>query len=484
MPATEATTSHDVPPTLLEGLNEKPTNIGQNLLPRVGTTPPASPSVKRNGASSKKRTLDPQELTNMIQNKISQLETESSIEDEEEKAIAKAVKKASKEMKDIINSQDDQLDKLDTIQQRYMELFQDMKRLERDHAKMKKRNEQLQKEKDSIKSDLSKANSMKHKLENLCRELQKENKRIKEESKRLASTEQQKREELSSKFESTIWEIKSKMDEDTDEKKKRAEDNEMLKDKFRSFLEQYELREKHYNCVVRSKDLELQLYEAKLQQQRQLTDQEVVKASSLQEQVNAFAKTETDLRKQLNVYVDKFKAVEETLNKSNELFLTFRKEMEQMTKKTKKLEKENASIKTKCDTMNKNILEMAEERAKDQKTIEEAKKKQTKLENLCRALQAERTVLKQKVEAYESSPSSTQRPSTPVSSTAEDDMEEGSSDYGSTEEVGQCPCGDNHQDIIQEGKSECVCGMDHSDRSGAGIDDINAVPMTVEMNVN
>jgi hypothetical protein len=44
----------------------------------------------------------------------------------------------------------------------------------------------------------------------------------------LAASEQQKREELSSKFENTIWEIKSKMEEDTDEKKKRAEDNELL----------------------------------------------------------------------------------------------------------------------------------------------------------------------------------------------------------------------------------------------------------------
>ena len=50
-----------------------------------------------------------------------------------------------------------------------------------------------------------------------------------------------------------------------------------LKDKFRSFLEQYELREKHFNSVVRSKDLELQLYEAKLQQQKQLTEQETLK---------------------------------------------------------------------------------------------------------------------------------------------------------------------------------------------------------------
>jgi hypothetical protein len=50
----------------------------------------------------------------------------------------------------------------------------------------------------------------------------------------------------------------------------------------------------------------------------------------LKEQVETFTKTEAELRKQLNVYVDKFKQVEETLNKSNELFLSFRKEMEQV----------------------------------------------------------------------------------------------------------------------------------------------------------
>ncbi|CAG8780880.1 20625_t:CDS:2, partial [Racocetra persica] len=385
MPATETQNANEVQ-SIQSDVNDKQVSIPSKAVIKASlpkTTSPTSPvNNKKNGTSSKKKSLDPQELNNMIQNKISQLETESSIEDEEEKSIAKAVKKASKEMKEIINSQnDDQIEKFDTIQQRYMELFQDMKRLERDYAKMKKRNEQLQKEKDAAKSDLSKTSSLKHKLENICRELQKENKRIKEESKRLAASEQQKREELSSKFENTIWEIKSKMEEDTDEKKK------ALKDKFRSFLEQYELREKHFNSVVRSKDLELQLYEAKLQQQKQLTEQETVKVNSLKSQVETFTKTEIELRKQLNIYVDKFKQVEETLNKSNELFMTFRKEMEQMTKKTKKLEKENSAIKGKCDTMNKNILEMAEERTRDQKIIDDAMKKQAKLENLCRALQ-------------------------------------------------------------------------------------------------
>ncbi len=78
-------------------------------------------------------------------------------------------------------------------------------------------------------------------------------------------------------------------------------------------------------------------------------------------QVSTFNQTEVELRSQLNVYIEKFKQVEDTLNNSNDLFLTFRKEMEQMTKKTKKLEKENATVRAKCDTMNRNLLEMAEE---------------------------------------------------------------------------------------------------------------------------
>lgn len=134
-----------------------------------------------------------------------------------------------------------------------------------------------------------------------------------------------------------------------------------LHEKFQGFLEQYEVREKHFNSVVRSKDLELQLAQAKLEQQRQVAQQESAKVELLKSQLNAFSNTEAELRKQLNVYVDKFMQVEETLNKSNSLFQTFRKEMEAMSKKGNSLERVNLAIRTKCDTMNRNILEMAEE---------------------------------------------------------------------------------------------------------------------------
>ncbi|KAJ3015874.1 hypothetical protein HKX48_004322 [Thoreauomyces humboldtii] len=370
-----------------------------------------------NGAAKKpakpqKKALAPEELSSMIQSKIMQLENESTVEEEEEKAMARAIKKASKDMSQLIEGQSGS-EKLDMIHAKYMDLFQENKRLERDYAKLKRKQEHTNKEKETAKAEHTKINAQKAKIETLCRELQKESKRVKEESKRLAIVEQHKRDELSSKFESTIWEIKSKMEEDSDEKKRRAEDSEMLKDKFKNFLEQYELREKHYNQMIKSREIEIHLLEAKLAQQHRLNEDEGSKSAAIKSQVASFVKTETDLRQQLSIYVEKFKQVEETLNKSNELFITFRKEMEQMTKKTRKLEKENATVRLKCERMNKNILEMAEERTTNHKSVEVANAGKAKMENLCRALQAERNALRVQVETLtDSSPSH----STPITS--------------------------------------------------------------------
>lgn len=81
--------------------------------------------------------------------------------------------------------------------------------------------------------------------------------------------------------------------------------------------------------------------------------------------------------------------VEDTLNNSNDLFLTFRKEMEEMSKKTKRLEKENLNLTRKQEAANKNILTMAEERTTQQKDIELLRKQKENLEKLCRGMQAQ-----------------------------------------------------------------------------------------------
>ncbi|KAJ3187462.1 hypothetical protein HDU85_006750 [Gaertneriomyces sp. JEL0708] len=377
--------------------------------PATASTSTSSPA-SQSGQNHSQPQTSPVDLSSMIQSKIAQLQNESTIEEDEEKQIAKAIRKATKEISHLIDSSNTGTNtsvdgRLDLLRAKYLDLFQDNKRLERDFARLKRRLEVANKDKDLAKSEHSKLSTQTNKLSTLCRELQKENKRIKEESKRLAVTEQQKREELSAKFESTIWEIKNRMEEEGHEKRRRVEDSQVLKSKFKSFLEQYTLRERHYHSILKSRDLEIQLLEAKLQSCQSSIALVGAENAALKEQVSRARTVETELRGQLGIYVEKFRQVEETLEKSHDLFGGFRREMEQMTKKSKRLERDNASYKLKCDTMNKNLLEMAEERAKMQGALEQANQAKQKLEGLCRALQEERRTEREKRKSESQPPS-------------------------------------------------------------------------------
>ena len=198
---------------------------------------------------------------------------------------------------------------------------------------------------------------------------------------------------------------------------------------------------------MRTKECEVQLSLVRAEEQRKRAEEELKKSRTLNSQVSTFSRTETELRSQLNIYVEKFKQVglyfslgwlcpsfpiynqqglsmslhlsdsavvafermisfatsnmspyiilyltstsqvEETLNNSNELFLTFRKEMEEMSKKTKRLEKDNLNLTRKHDLTNRNILEMAEERTKVNKEMETLRKKNNTLESVIRRMQ-------------------------------------------------------------------------------------------------
>lgn len=89
------------------------------------------------------------------------------------------VKKATRDLNQLLNNIESPMTRLETVHKKYTELLADMKKLDRDYAKSKKRADQLQKDQDKGKSELNKTVTMKDKLEKLCRELTKENKKVK-----------------------------------------------------------------------------------------------------------------------------------------------------------------------------------------------------------------------------------------------------------------------------------------------------------------
>jgi hypothetical protein len=82
-----------------------------------------------------------------------------------------------------------------------------------------------------------------------------------------------------------------------------------FKQRFKSLIDQYELRELHFHAQLRSKELEVQYNMARFDRERKLAEAEVSRSRALNSQVLTFSKTETELRNQLNIYVEKFKQV-------------------------------------------------------------------------------------------------------------------------------------------------------------------------------
>lgn len=149
-------------------------------------------------------------------------------------------------------------------------------------------------------------------------------------------------------------------------------------------------RETHYESVLHGLDAESRLHQTQLARQHHFLRATCTKLEQTERRLAHLARSEAELKAQVRQYVDKFRQVEETLVKSNELFGTFRGEMEAMSAKLGRFERENGQMHAKCATLSRNIIEMADERARLTTALETAKAQKAKLEALCRTLQAER----------------------------------------------------------------------------------------------
>lgn len=154
---------------------------------------------------------------------------------------------------------------------------------------------------------------------------------FKDEQKRIEDSEKASREEMGDRADAIFWELDETINraENPSSHQQNFELDELsvppnssmcqvhdadnsfprFRQKFKFFVEQYELRELHMHSMMRSKDSEVQVNLAKAEEQRKRADGELAKSRTLNAQVSTFSQTETELRSQLNIYVEKFKQV-------------------------------------------------------------------------------------------------------------------------------------------------------------------------------
>ncbi|KAM1069208.1 hypothetical protein EV1_001070 [Malus domestica] len=232
--------------------------------------------------------------------------------------------------------------------------------------------------------------SVRDKLESLCRELQRQNKVLMDECKRVSTEGQNLRLDLSVKFQDAIKDVSTKLDEQKEECISQLKENEMLRTKLQQLTYQHTLSEQQYEQKLKQKSLELQIADLKTKQHEEKLLQEQSQMKLYAEQVSQLLSTEKNLRLQLTADGEKFQQFQDALLKSNEVFETFKQEIEKMAKSIKELKKENLFLKSKCEKTDVTLIELVDERERLKKQLEKTKNQKEKLESLCRSLQAER----------------------------------------------------------------------------------------------
>lgn len=135
-------------------------------------------------------------------------------------------------------------EKMSAMCKKYSEAMEENRKNQLTLKQMEKKMTMFQKEKEQFQTERSKAVLTRSRLESLCRELQRQNKAVKEEGLLKIREEEEKRKEISTKFQNTLAEITALMSQNNEENARLQEDKLELTRKFNVMHEQMEHFEK------------------------------------------------------------------------------------------------------------------------------------------------------------------------------------------------------------------------------------------------
>ncbi|XP_050437016.1 alpha-taxilin isoform X2 [Adelges cooleyi] len=316
---------------------------------------------------------------------------------------------ALKTVLNSMNSLNTPEEKLGALCIKYADLMEENTKLKTAYKQSEKKASQAITERDVVRGEMNKAIMTRSRLESLCRELQKQNKAIREESLKRVKEAEDKRLEMTNKFQNTLGEIATVMQQSSEKNNKLRDDNIDMSSRLKNVCEQYELREQQVVKLAKQIELETQLCDAKLakanmeisvERETLLTEKThlLKEIRQYQTRIEEMQATEIDLRNQISLYNEKYEEFQNALARSNKVFAGFKGDMELMSKKIVKQEKESASWKMRYERCQQLLDEMTNERGRMISDLSVATRQLSTLQKLCRTLHSERQTLLSKIE--------------------------------------------------------------------------------------
>ncbi|EDV98601.1 alpha-taxilin [Drosophila grimshawi] len=326
------------------------------------------------------------------------------------KRIARDEKQRDSKLEDVVLKSLDECstneDKLKLLLQRHMESEKMVSKLNSEMRALQRQMKAQQREKEQVQRELNKSVLMRDKLQEVCREQQRILKSVKNESMLQIKVEEERRKESQIKFQSSLNEVQKSLTKNNEENIKLRDYNIEMTKKLKLLAEQYQAREKHLEKLNEQVQLESQLHQAKLNkaQVEAAMEKEILtkenqigleKLLQAQRAIKELTEREQQMKEQLNIYTAKYDDFQQSLHKSNEVFSSYKLELEKMSKHTKKIEKEALGWRQKHDKANAMVIELATEKQQRDQQSERLLKQVEQLQKLLRALQQERTTLHQ-----------------------------------------------------------------------------------------
>ena len=223
-------------------------------------------------------------------------------------------------------------------------------------------------------------------LKSLCEDLTKKTDALLAECEQKAASERAERQAKSDILMEQVKEISRKLEDQGKMRLQQVEENDRLKTSLRHHLDKYSADENRFNEQLESYVNKIEELTKKYESETLLCEKERQKCAKYEQQIKGLLEGERSLRAQVTEYGDRFEQFQEALNKSNDMFGSFKTRMEEMTQIIRRLEKENNALESKKLKCVKTIEDMKSETSSIEANIARSQKQIQSLQSLIETL--------------------------------------------------------------------------------------------------
>lgn len=223
-------------------------------------------------------------------------------------------------------------------------------------------------------------------LKSLCEDLTKKKDALLAECEQKAASERAERQAKSDVLMDQVKEISRKLEDQGKMRLQQVEENDRLKTSLRHHLDKYSTDENRFNEQLENYVNKIEELTKKYESETLLCEKERQKCAKYEQQIKGLLEGERSLRAQVTEYGDRFEQFQEALNKSNDMFGSFKTRMEEMTQIIRRLEKENNALESKKLKCVKTIEDMKSETSSIEANVARSQKQIQSLQSLIETL--------------------------------------------------------------------------------------------------